>query len=70
MNRNIMRAFVLLRQYTLNYAELNQKLENFMLETNMHFNDVYQALAELIEQKKLSDKPRVPIGYAAPQYNK
>ena len=68
MNRNIMRAFVLLRQYTLNYVELNQKLENFMVEANMHFNEVYQALAELAEQRKLSDKSRIPIGYTAPQY--
>ena len=68
VNREIMRAFVLLRQYTLGYAELNQKLENFMIETNMQFNEVYKALTELTERKKELDKPRNPIGFGAPQY--
>ena len=68
VNRDIMRAFVVLRQYTLGYAELNMKLENFMIETNMQFNEVYQALTELAEQKKALDKPRNPIGFGAPQY--
>ena len=65
MNISIIRAFVVLRQYALGYAELNQKLENFMIETNMQFNDVYQALTELAEQKKALDKPRLQIGYHA-----
>ena len=68
VNISIMRAFVLIRQYALGYAELNQKLENFMIETNMQFNDVYQVLTELAEQKKALDKPRNPIGFNAPQY--
>ena len=59
----IMRAFVLLRQYALGYAELNQKLENFMIETNMQFNEVYQALTEFAEQKRELEQPRKPIGY-------
>ena len=62
-NIDIMRAFVVLRQYALGYAELNQKLENFMIETNMQFSEVYQTLIELAEQKKELDKPRKPIGY-------
>jgi len=68
MNISIIRAFVLLRQYALGYAELNQKLENFMLETNMQFNEVYQALMELAEHKKTLEQPRNPIGFNAPQY--
>ncbi|MDR0232778.1 MAG: ORF6N domain-containing protein [Dysgonamonadaceae bacterium] len=68
INISIIRAFVLLRQYALGYAELNRKLENFMVETNMQFNEIYQALTELAEQKKASEKPRNPIGFAAPQY--
>ena len=63
VNISIMRAFVVLRQYALGYAELNQKLENFMVETNMQFNEIYQALIELAEQKKELDKPRNPIGF-------
>jgi hypothetical protein len=63
MNISIMRAFVALRQYALGYAELNQKLENFMIETNMQFNEIYQALTELAEKKQQEEKPRNPIGY-------
>jgi hypothetical protein len=62
-NIQIVRAFVALRQYALGYAELKLQLDNFMLETNMQFNEIYQALAELAEQKKQADKPRNPIGY-------
>jgi hypothetical protein len=63
INRGVMRAFVVLRQYALGYAELNRKLEDFMLTTNMQFSEVYQALTELAAQKRLADKPRNPIGF-------
>ena len=62
INISIVRAFIALRQYALGYSELNQKLENFMLETNMQFNDIYQALTEMASQKE-NDKNRIPIGY-------
>jgi hypothetical protein len=62
INIQIVRAFIALRQYALGYAELNQKLENFMIETNMQFNDIYQALTEMASQKE-PDKQRKPIGY-------
>ena len=68
INIQIVRAFVVLRQYALGYAELNQKLENFMNESNMQFNEIFQALTELADQKKILDKPRNPIGFTAPQY--
>jgi hypothetical protein len=67
INKNIMRAFVSLRQFALNYVELNQKLEDFMLTTNLQFNDVYQALTELVEAKKELEKPRNPIGFVIPK---
>lgn len=63
VNISIMRAFVTLRQYVLGYAELNQKLETFMIETNMQFNDIYQALTELASKKELEEKPHKLIGY-------
>lgn len=63
VNISIMRAFVALRQYTLGYFELNQKLETFMIETNMQFNEIYQALTELASQKEDENKPRKRIGY-------
>lgn len=67
VNISIMRAFVTLRQYALGYAELNLKLEKFMVETNMQFSDIYQALTELASQKEQEDKPRRRIGYNAKQ---
>jgi len=65
MNISIIRAFIALRQYALGYAELNSKIEEFMIETNMQFNDIYKALTELAEKKQLEEKPRNPIGYHA-----
>lgn len=63
VNISIIRAFVTLRQYALGYAELNRKLEEFMVETNMQFGDIYQALTELASQKEQENKPRKRIGY-------
>jgi len=63
VNISIMRAFVVLRQYALGYAELNRKLEDFMIETNMQFSDIYQALTELASQKEQENKPRRRIGF-------
>lgn len=62
VNIQIVRAFIILRQYVLGYAELNQKLENFMLETNLQFNDIYQALTELASQKEQDAKSRKRVG--------
>ena len=67
VNISIIRAFVALRQYALGYAELNRKLEDFMIETNMQFSDIYQALTELASQKKQESKPRKRIGFNVQQ---
>jgi len=63
INIQIVRAFIALRQYTLGYAELNQKLEAFMFETNMQFSDIYQALTEMASLNEQNNKPLNPIGY-------
>jgi hypothetical protein len=63
VNISIMRAFVILRQYALGYAELNHKLENLMVETNMQFNDIYMALTELAEKNNTEKELRKQIGY-------
>ena len=63
VNISIIRAFVTLRQYALGFGELNRKLEDFMIETNVQFSDIYQALTELASQKEIDEKPRNPIGY-------
>lgn len=65
VNISIIRSFVALRQYALGYTELNRKLEDFMVETNMQFSDIYQALTELASQKELEEKPRRRIGFNA-----
>jgi hypothetical protein len=62
INIQIVRAFIALRQYALGYAELNQKLENFMIETNMQFNDIYFALTELANIKE-KEETKKPIGF-------
>jgi hypothetical protein len=58
INIQIVRAFIALRQYSLGYSELNQKLEIFMIETNMQFNDIYQALTEMASQKESKKKQK------------
>ena len=62
----IMRAFVLLRQYALNYADLNQKIEkiNARLDDNdVRANEIFELLKELLEHKKELEKPCNPIGF-------
>lgn len=63
VNISIMRAFVKIREFSSAYAELNQKLETFMIETNMQFNDIYQALTELASRKEIEDRPRNKVGF-------
>ena len=62
INISIVRPFIALRQYAHGYAELNQKFESFMIETNMQFNDIYLALTEMTDKKEIRNN-RNPIGY-------
>jgi len=34
-----------------------------MMETNMQFSDIYQALAEMASQQEEAKKPLPPVGY-------
>ncbi len=63
VNIAIMRAFVRIRELATGYAELKQQLDNFIIDTNIQFSDIYQALTELAEQKREAEKPRSKIGY-------
>jgi hypothetical protein len=63
VNLQIVRAFTALRQFIVNYAELKMQLDNFMVETNVQFGEIYQTLSEYAEQKKLENKQRIPIGF-------
>jgi hypothetical protein len=62
----IMRAFVMLRQYALNYAELNHKIEKLIArldDNDVKTNEIFELLKELLEHKKELEKPRNPIGF-------
>ena len=74
-NIKIMRAFVAIRQYILNYAELKHELDNFMHETNVRldkndvkFDQLFQLFDEYIAYKKELEKPRTPIGFRTSTY--
>jgi len=67
VNIQIVRAFIALRQYALGYAELHQQLENFMVETNLQFNDIYQALAEMASLNNRNKTKK--LGYLAIKEN-
>ena len=62
INIQIIRVFILIRQNSQLYAEINQKLESFMIDTNIQFSEIYQALQELAERKTI---PRSAIGNLA-----
>jgi hypothetical protein len=55
-----MRAFVMMRQFTQDYAELNRKLNDFMATTDTQFSEVFQIL---VEQKRIAEKPRTRVGF-------
>ena len=62
----IMRTFVMVRQYALNYAELNQKIEKLSArldDNDVKTNEIFELLKELLEHKKELEKPRNPIGF-------
>ena len=61
----IMRAFVLMRQYALSHQELTEKLKEIEIKFNHQFNDVYEAINFLIQQEHQSSKQRnrKQIGY-------
>ena len=68
-NINIMRAFVVIRQYIFEFAELKRNLEDFMRETNAKFdmNDkkfetIFKLFDEYLKQNKLY-KERGQIGF-------
>jgi len=61
-NIAIVRAFVALRQYALNYAELSSRLSELEKTSNSNFSEIFDILEELTAQKKLYENRR-PIGF-------
>jgi len=60
MNIAIMRAFVMIRQYVLDYKELKEQIEKLEKEMNHKFKDIYEALNYLINPPI---PKRKPIGF-------
>jgi len=59
----IMRAFVAIRQYIFNYAELKRELDEFMKKTDMRFNEIFKLFEEFLRYKVEQEKPRNRIGF-------
>jgi hypothetical protein len=58
-----MRAFVEIRKMIIGYDELSQKIQQLELETNMQFNEIYQALTELASVNNQKKNRPNPVGY-------
>ncbi len=68
VNIQIVRAFVFLRKYALSHKELTQKLKELEMKYDHQFEDVYEAIAYLLDKNKqeIAQKERKRIGYNAP----
>ena len=67
VNISIMRAFVLMRQMIIGYEELLRRIEELEVSTDAQFNELYQALTQLLSQSK-QQKERRPVGFVT--YNR
>ena len=69
VNISIMRAFVLMRQMAIGYEELSRRIEELEVSTDTQFNELYQALTQLLSQSK-QQKERRPVGFVTYNRNK
>lgn len=67
VNISIMRDFVLMRQMAIGYEELSRRIEELEVSTDAQFNELYQALTQLLSQSK-QQKERRPVGFVT--YNR
>lgn len=67
VNISIMRAFVLMCQMVIGYEELLRRIEELEVSTDAQFNELYQALTQLLSQSK-QQKERRPVGFVT--YNR
>ncbi|MBI3235537.1 MAG: ORF6N domain-containing protein [Bacteroidetes bacterium] len=58
VNISIMRAFVVMKQYIVDYAELSKKMTEIETKYNKQFADVYEALNYLMGIKKEEEKAK------------
>ncbi len=62
VNINIMRAFVMMRQYALNYQDLATKISALEQNYNKQFANVYEAL-DYLNNEKVIEENRPAIGF-------
>ena len=65
VNISIIRAFIALREFALNFKELSDKIVEMEKQFNTQFADVFEALDYLMEEKKIEveQKERPRIGF-------
>ncbi len=65
VNISIVRAFVLMRQYSLSHKDLTSKLKSLEKKYNKQFKDIYEAMSYLINKDKVEkkQKSRKRIGF-------
>jgi len=65
VNINIMRTFVLMRQFALTYQELSEQLKDLENKHNHKFDDIEQVLKYLIQKDKKQNiqVERKQLGY-------
>ncbi len=64
VNIAIIRTFVLVRQHSLNYKDLQEQLLTLEKTYDKNFKEIYQALNLLIENKKQQENEiREPVGF-------
>jgi phage regulator Rha-like protein len=68
----IVRAFIALKQFILNYTELSEKLNQLESKYNRQFKDVYDAINYLLKKDNevQKQKERKKIGYKSEQPEK
>ena len=65
VNISIIRAFIALREFALNFKELAEKIMEMEKKYDKHFKDVYEALDYLIQEKnsEIDFNERTRIGF-------
>ena len=65
VNINIMRAFVMMRQFALTFQELSEKLIELEKKHNQKFDDIEQVLKYLIQKdkKQIQQREHKQVGY-------
>ena len=65
MSVTVVRAFIKLKEFALNYAELAYKIKELEVKYDKNFEDIYQAINYLIEkdQQIISQQERRRVGF-------